>query len=88
MQTNGNGILSWASTALDTNLGANNQTLSQIRTIDMNGNNLMFKGETENIIIDADGNIIIGGYAIIKDNLLVLGETNLKIPLQLKMQLY
>jgi len=84
LQTDGNGRLSWGSITSDTNLGENNQTLSQIRTIDMNGKNLIFKGKTESIIIDGNGNITIGGDAIIEDTLLITGEANFKNTLLVK----
>ncbi len=44
----------------DNHLGANDQTLSGDRTVDMNTNNLLFLGTTDTVIIEADGDVGIG----------------------------
>jgi len=75
--TDGEGITSWASKGNDTNLGHDNQTLLQDRTVNMNGNNLIFKGTTKDIIIYDNGNINIGGSGIIQGDFQVTGMVTL-----------
>ena len=77
--TDGHGNTSWwASSGIDTSISDNNQILEQSRTVNINGNNLIFEG-TKDIIIDIDGNIDIGGNVTLNNgNLEVAGPANLK----------
>ena len=61
-----------------TSISDTNQTLEQSRTVNINGNNLTFDG-IKDTIIDADGNIDIGGNVTLNNgDFEVGGITNLK----------
>ena len=74
--TNGNGVSSWQAPKPDTNLGNNEQTLTNTRIIQMDGNNLTFDG-IEDIIIYNNGDIDIGGNSVVQGTFEVTEATTL-----------